>query len=73
MTRSDRRSDDKRAELGGVEAAVDAAGSDQLVVAPFLGDARFIDHDDAVSMSAYQSTGTSRTDGGRSPAASRCD
>jgi predicted ATPase with chaperone activity len=33
------RSDDERAELRGVEAAVDAAGGDQLVVTPFLGDA----------------------------------
>ena len=59
--------------MGSVEPAVDTSGGDQLVVAAFLGDARFVDHHNAVGMSAYQSPGTSRTDGGRSPAASRCD
>ena len=33
------RSDDEGPELGGVEAAVDAPGGDQLVVVTFLGDA----------------------------------
>ena len=43
-------SDDERAELRSVETAVDATGGDQLVVAAFLGDTRFVDHDDAVGM-----------------------
>ena len=43
-------SDNERAELRGVETEVDAAGGDQFVVAAFLGDARFIDHHDAVGV-----------------------
>src|SRR5215217_8246996 len=44
------RLDDERTELRGMEAAVDATGGDQLVVAPFLGDACFVDDNDAVGV-----------------------
>src|SRR5215207_9946431 len=44
------RSDDQRPELRSVETSIDTAGGDQLVVATFLGDARFVDHHDAVGM-----------------------
>ena len=47
---TDATSDDERAELRGVEAAVDATGGDQLVVTAFFGDTRFIDHNDAVGI-----------------------